>query len=131
MANEMVVPQAVVDRVNNELVRAILETPEYVEKIVRELLNEKSDRSTGYHTDPDRGKSLFERVLRSTLRELVEKSMINNIRVHYADAIDEAVKTEIAGQEKLDGSLAQAFARIIKDDYKVTVNSTFTISANN
>lgn len=127
---EMVIPQAVIDRVNAELVRSILEAPDYVEKIVKELLNEAKESNSYSYNDPEKGKSLFERVLRRELRNMVETSMTKYLRETYAVPVDEAVKAVVKEQEKLDGTLSNAFARIISEDYKVNISVDFKIMKN-
>ena len=124
----MILPKEVVERVNAELLKAILETPEYIEKIIKQLTSEiPRDNSSFGYSDPDRNYSFFDRILRRELRSMVEKSVIQQLRAKYQDVVDREAAKVVDAHEKLEGSLAGAFAKMISEDFKVHVNVQFEI----
>lgn len=121
--NKVAVSEAVMERVNAEIVKSILETPDYIQSIVTELL--KEPQQTSSYNDPDRGKPLFEVLMRRQIRNMVDQSVTQALRDRYKGVIDEAVTENIQSAEMLEGSLAQAFSRVINSGWKLTVDTNF------
>lgn len=127
MTTTVAVPEAVMERVHAELTRAFLETPDYINKVVAELLKEPG-RYNSYGNDPDYQKPLFERLLRQELRSMIERSMLAALREKYQTVVDAAVAAEMDRHEGIEGSLAQAFAKAIAEDWRVKIETKFSIN---
>ncbi len=124
----MVLPKDVVERVNAELLKAMLESPQYIEKIIKQLTTELPTNKSSYdYNAPDRNLGLFERIMRRELRTMIEKSITQQLRAKYQDVVDREATKVIDQHEKIDGSLANAFAKMISEDYKVNVHVKFEI----
>ncbi len=122
------VPEAVMERVHAELVRSFMEAPDYINKVVSELMKEPTPRPH-YGHDPDQGKPMFDRVLRVELRTMIERSMAAALREKYQGVINKAVDENMRHHEMVEGSLAQAFAKVLAEDWKVTINAHFAINS--
>lgn len=119
------VPDAVMERVHAELCKAFLETPDYINKIVAELM--KEPKNTGYRdNDPDRSKPLFERVLRQEIRSLIENAVIDGLRKKYQPLVEAAVAAEMDQHEALEGSLAHAFGKVLAESWRINVETKFS-----
>lgn len=127
MTNQVLIPQEVIERVNAELVRSILSTPDYIEQIVRQLLEEPKPAVSGYYNDPEKGMKLFDRILRRELTTMIQESLIRHFREAYGVSVDGAVKKLVDEQEKLKGTLADAFAKVLSEDYRINMNIEFKI----
>lgn len=89
------IPEAVMERVHAEMTRAIMETPDYINKLVGELIKEPGQRSA-YGNDPDYTKPLFERIFRRELRNMIEQSLLTALREKYQTVVDRAVADQMA-----------------------------------
>lgn len=119
------ISEAVMERVNNELVRAILETPDYVKKLVEETLKEPGKYNS--YDREDYNKPLFERILRAELREMVRSALVKLLREKYSAPIETAVAQAVDNQAQVEGTLANALYRLLEQDYKLsaTVSLSF------
>ncbi len=122
-----IISKDVLERVNNELVKAILDTPDYVRKVLTELMNEKGPSNSLAYDHPDRNKPLFERMLSAEMRIMLQESARKILREQYADEIEQLTRETIMQQEKVEGTLAFGFAKMLSQDYNVNVLVTFQV----
>ncbi len=121
--SDIKIPEAVMERIHAELAKTIMESPDYINKIVTELMTEPG-RGNGYH-DPEHKLPYFERILRRELRTMIETNIRKALHEHYSPYLNQVITEQVKQLEHVEGSLAYVFAKMLEEEYKIKIDVKF------
>lgn len=116
----IVIPSELQDRIYAELCKSVLSAPDYVQNIIKELMNSAVEK--GYSSYGAKNYTFFEKIFRDQLTHMIEASVRKFMREKYGEIVDNAAKEAVYNLGPINSAFAYTLANMLQYDYKLNIN---------